>query len=275
VNRRQALNQTRVILAENHIEDASLEGEILLRHVLDIDRAQLFADLNLDISSAQETELKSFIVRRCNGEPSAYITGHKEFYGLDFVVNPRVLIPRPETEMLVEKTIELCRARAVSTVADIGTGCGAIAVSLAVNVPSVNVYATDISLDALAAAAQNAAQHRVEDRIIFLVGDLLEPLEESVDIIVGNLPYVRKADMAAGFEPEQALDGGIDGLDKIRKLCPQADKKLNKNGSLILEIGQGQVEAVCSLVKQSFPSGVIEVNRDLAGIDRMVTLRLT
>jgi len=215
------------------------------------------------------------VERRRRGEPSAYITGHREFFGLDFIINPHVLIPRPETELLVEKAIDLCRIRSISTITDIGTGCGAIAVSLAVNLAGVTVYATDVSSTALEVAAQNCAKYGVKDRIIFLQGDLLGPLPEPVDMIIANLPYVRKSDLAAGFEPELALNGGEDGLDKIKILCRQADEKLRKNGNLLLEIGQGQAEAVTAILRQSFPSALIEIDLDLAGIERMISLRLT
>ena len=275
MNRRQALTRARQILAENNIDDASLEGEILLRYVLGIDRAQLFADMDVEIRPSKVEELQNLMERRRRGEPSAYITGHREFFGLDFIVNRHVLIPRPETELLVEKAIDLCRTHAVTTIADIGTGCGAIAVSLAVNLPGLTVYATDISSLTLEIAAQNCTKYGVKDRIILLQGDLLEPLLKPVDIIIANLPYVRKVDLPAGFEPELALDGGEDGLDKIKSLCQQAGEKLLKNGRLILEIGQGQSDAVTSMLRQSFPAALIETDRDLAGIERMVCLRLT
>jgi release factor glutamine methyltransferase len=275
VKRRQALTQARDILADNHIDDAFLEGEILLRHVLGIDRARLFSDLDCDISHSHVEELMQLVERRRRGEPSAYITGHREFFGLDFIINHHVLIPRPETELLVEKAIDLCRTRSISTIADIGTGCGAIAVSLAVNLPGLTVYATDVSSPALEIAAQNGAKYGVKDRIILLQGDLLGPLPEPVDMIIANLPYVRKSDLTAGFEPELALNGGENGLDKIKILCRQADERLRKNGSLLLEIGQGQAEAVKIILRRAFPSALIEIDRDLAGIERMISLRLT
>jgi release factor glutamine methyltransferase len=275
VNRRQALNQARNALSENHIDDALLEGEILLRHVLGIDRATLFAELDAAISSTQVKALHQLVDRRLRGEPSAYITGHKEFFGLDFVVDPRVLIPRPETELLVEKVIDICQSHSVSSIADIGTGCGAIAISLAVNLPSITVYASDISPEALEVATQNCVKLGVKDRIRLLSGDLLDPLPEPVDIIVTNLPYVRKKDLSVGFEPVLALDGGEDGLDKIRTLCFQARNKLRKYGFLILEIGQGQADDVNAILREYFPRALIETDRDLAGIERMVCLRLT
>ena len=156
--------------------------------------------------------------------PAAYITGHREFYGLDFAVNSSVLVPRPETELLVEKALELARERSLSTIADIGTGCGAIAVSLAVNLPQTRIYATDISAPALEVALSNCRKHGVTDRVTLLEGDMLAPLPEPVDLIVANLPYVREPEMTGvntlGFEPPLALNGGPDGLDKICYLFP-------------------------------------------------------
>jgi len=279
VNCRQALANTRRALADNHIDDASLEAEILLRHALEINRVQLYSDLERDIIPLHEEALKKLLERRIQGEPSAYITGHREFYGLDFRVDRDVLIPRPETEMLVEKAISLTHSHPVSSIADIGTGCGAIALSLAVNLPTVTIYATDVSAAALGVARANCRKHGVTDRIILLEGDMLEPLPEPVDIIIANLPYVRESDMPPGgrlrFEPALALNGGENGLDGIRSLCHQAGNKLRGNGFILLEIGQGQAEAVTALFQDIFPSSRIEIESDLAGIERIASLRLT
>jgi release factor glutamine methyltransferase len=279
VNRKEALARAREILTDSHIDEAALEGEILLRHVLGKSRAQLFTDLDSDVSPDDYKLLNKLIQRRVKGEPSAYITGNKEFYGLNFIVNRHVLIPRPETELLVEKAIDICRNNSYFLIADIGTGCGAIAISLAVNLPSVKIYATDVSIKALEVAAQNCTKHGVTDRISFLRGDLLEPLPESIDLIIANLPYVREADIPAdgplSFEPQLALNGGERGLNKIERLCRQAGAKLNNQGSLLIEIGQGQAEDVKAILHKYFPSGLIEVQKDLAGIERVVSLRLT
>ena len=279
MNLKRALSQARKILAENKIDDASIEGEILLRHMLGITRAQLFASLDNDISDAQLDDFMKLVARRVNGEPTAYITGHREFYGLDFTVNQYVLIPRPETELLVDKVISLCRKHSYSKIADIGTGCGAIAVSLAVNLPSVEIYATDISAAALEVARQNCMKHGVAGRITLLTGDLLESIPEAVDLIIANMPYVRASDIPSkgplSFEPRLALDGGEKGLDKIRLLCHQAGKKLKDKASLLLEIGQGQAGEVVSILHNMFPQASIGVEKDLSGIIRIVCLRLT
>jgi release factor glutamine methyltransferase len=279
VNRRQALARARDILADYDIEDAYLEGEILLRHVLGIDRSHLYSELDVDLSPGQERALNQLLERRRSGEPSAYVTGHREFYGLDFNVDNNVLIPRPESELLVEKALELTRSRPVSAIADIGTGCGAIAISLAVNLPGVSVYATDLSPAALEVARTNCLRHGVAERVVLLRGNLLEPLRKPVDLIIANLPYVREADLPAGgplsFEPVLALNGGKDGLDRITILCSQARGKLDREGSLLLETGLGQAEHVAAVLRGVFPAGVIDIHRDIAGIERVVRLRLT
>jgi release factor glutamine methyltransferase len=279
VNLRHALSYARRTLAENGIEDASLEGEILLRHVLGINSAELYTNLDLNLSAKQERTFNSLLERRRCGEPSAYITGHREFYGLNFKVDRNVLIPRPETELLVDLTIKLTNDNHITKIVDVGTGCGAIAISLAVNLPQATVYATDISPTALEVARDNCKIHGVQERVMFLHGDLLEPLDEPVDMVVANLPYVRAADLKGnrtlGFEPELALNGGKDGLDRIRSLCHQAVKKLSKSGCMLLETGEGQAETASDILCKAFPAASIEVYKDLAGIERVVSLRLT
>ena len=276
---KQALSQTRGILAANNIEDTPLESELLLRHTLKINRVQLYLDLSRELSPKQEKIFWHLIKRRLNGEPTAYITGHREFYGLDFYVNPGVLIPRPESELLVEKAINLAYQRPISTIAEIGTGCGAIAISLALNLPEAKIYATDISAPALKVALFNCQKHGVANRICLLQGNMLDPLPEPVDLIVANLPYVKESELsetgAASFEPMVALNGGAAGLEKIRQLCQQSGSKLRSQGCLLLEIGQGQGKAVTTLLRSLFPSVAVEVTPDLSGIERVVSLCLT
>jgi release factor glutamine methyltransferase len=249
-----------------------------MRHALSISRVKLYSDLDRKLTPEEDKKFWQLAERRLAGEPSAYITGHREFYSLDFYVDPGVLIPRPETELLVERAVALAKERAVSTMADIGTGCGAIAISLAVNLPGVKIYATDISEVALRVARRNCQKYGVADRVCRLAGDLLDPLSETVDLIVANLPYVREGEVSGvntrGFEPALALDGGADGLEKIRRLCHQAEARLNPGGSLLLEIGAGQKEAVTRLLRSLFPKARIEVTKDLGGIDRVMCLTL-
>ncbi len=275
---KQALGRARKILVANSIEDAPLESELLLRHALKISQVQLYLDLNHELSPEQEETFWHLIKRCLEGEPSAYITGRREFYGLDFYVNPGVLIPRPESELLVEKVLNLAHQRAVSMIAEIGTGCGAIAISLALNLPEAKIYATDISAPALKVALFNCQKHGVANRICLLQGDMLDPLPEPVDLIVANLPYVRESELPptgpVSFEPILALNGGPEGLGKIHQLCRQAGSKLRPQGCLLLEIGQGQGKAVTSSLYSLFPSARIEVASDLSGMERVVGLCL-
>ena len=273
---KQALSRAREILVVNNVEDARLESELLLRHALKIDQIQLYQDLNRELKPEQE---KTFweLIRRCvNGEPTAYITGHREFYGFGFCVDPSVLIPRPESELLVEKALAMAQNRPISTIAEIGTGCGAIAISLALNLPQTKIYATDISTPALKVALFNCQKHGVLNRIYLLQGDMLDPLPEPVDLIIANLPYVREPELPrlTSFEPRLALDGGADGLEKIHQLCRLVSYKLRPDGCLLLEIGQGQGTEVTTLLRSLFPSAKIEVAPDLSGIERVVSLAL-
>lgn len=279
MNLRQALAHAREVLRDRDVEDASLEGEILLRYVLGVTRAHLFSYLEQEMSTEQEKALEQALERRLKGEPTAYILGHHEFYGLDFIIDNNVLIPRPESELLVEKAIELAGNKKITTIADIGTGSGAIAVSLAVNLPGATIYATDISAPALDIAGKNSNKHGVADRVILLQGNMLEPLPGPVDMIIANLPYVKASDLTAEraltFEPPLALNGGEDGLDVIRIFLDQACEKLNSKGCLLMEIGRGQAAPVTALLKKEFPSALIEMYRDLAGIERVASLSLT
>jgi len=275
---KQALARAREALMTDSIEDAPLESELLLRHVLKRDRVQLYLTLDYELSPEQDERFWGLIERRLDHEPTAYITGHREFYGLDFYVDSGVLIPRPESELLVDKALELAQNHALSTVAEIGTGCGTIAISLALNLPQAKIYATDISASAVKVAVSNCQRHGVVDRVCLLAGDMLDPLPEPVDLIVANLPYVREPELSrissADFEPRLALDGGPDGLEKIRRLCLQINDKLRPGGCLLLEIGKGQGRAVTTFLCSLFPSAEIELAPDLSDIDRVVSLTL-
>lgn len=275
---KQALERARGILLAHGIDEAHLEIQLLLRQASGISQVQLYLDIDRELDFEEEEGFRRLVERRLSGEPIAYIRGHREFCGLDFSVEPGVLIPRPESELLVEQAIRLAEEGAVSTVAEVGTGCGAVAISLALNLPRTKIYATDISASALKVARFNCQKHGVADRVCLLHGDMLHPLPEPVDIIIANLPYVREAELpqvsSAGFEPLLALNGGVDGLDKIRQLCQQAGDRLRPGGSLLLEIGQGQAMAVTTLLGRLFPSAEIEVMPDLSGIERVVRATL-
>jgi len=279
VTLKQVINRARDILVANNIEEAYLECELLVRHVLSLSRVQLYLDLDRELSLEEEEDFWQLIKRRLNGEPTAYIIGHREFYGLDFYVEAGVFIPRPESELLVEQALKLAQNRPVSSIADIGTGCGVIAISLALSLPQVKIYATDISASALKVALVNCQKHGVVGRVCLLQGDMLAPLPEPVDLIIANLPYVTEAELpqvsSASFEPLEALGGGSDGLEKIRQLCHKVGDRLCLGGCLLVEVGQGQARAVTTLLSGLFPSAVIEVVPDLSGIDRVVSLTFT
>jgi len=275
---KEALAHARRVLNNNNIEDAPIESELLLRHILRVGRVQLYLRLDQELSPDQQEALWQVVRRRLEHEPTAYITGHREFYGLDFYIDSNVLIPRPETELLVEKAIELARNNTIRAIADIGTGSGVVAISLAVHLPHAEIYAADISVAALRIARLNCQKHGVVDRVHLLEGNMLEPLPGPVDLIVANLPYVKESDISlvntVKYEPSLALDGGSDGLEKIRLLCAQAKSRLQPQGNLLLEVGWGQSGMVADFLYSLFPSARIEVIPDLSGIGRVVSLAL-
>jgi release factor glutamine methyltransferase len=279
---KEALHNTAKTLAANAVEEAPLEAELLLMHSMDLGRIGLYLSLEDDMPSQSGNALSELVGRRLRGEPNAYILGHREFYGLDFYVGPGVLIPRPETETLVEEAVAFTRHNFPSVdpiIADIGTGSGAIAVSLARLFPRAKVYAADISRQALDIAALNCIRHGV--RVELLQGDLLAPLPQPVDIIVANLPYVADGDMAElsteirDYEPRIALSGGVDGLDSIRRLIVAAPDRLRVGGVVLLEIAPSQVDALTSWAAGLDSWSDVDVIRDYGGVARIVELVLT
>jgi release factor glutamine methyltransferase len=277
----QALSRAREILTANNIEDASLECEILLRYALKISRVQLYLDLYHELSPKQEENFWSLITRRANHEPTAYITRHCEFYGFDFYVDHRVLIPRSGSELLVDQTLKLMlkhsiKKRRPCLIAEVGTGSGAIAISIARHLPQVKIYASDISAPALEVAAINCQKHQVANRIDLLLGNMLEPLLKPVDLIVANLPYIKESEMnelspeIQVFEPRLALAGGEDGLAKIHQLLTQARGKLRARGSMLLELGDGQISETASLARHYFPHAEVEAVPDILGVSRVL-----
>jgi len=274
---RQALSLARERLAgAAEVDNPSLECEVLLRHVLQIDRVGLHLRLDEQLSSKDEATFRQFVQRRLDGEPVAYITGKREFYGLEFSVDRRVLIPRPESELLVDEAIKFSKNNSILTAADIGTGSGAIAVSLAKNIPGITVYAVDNSPAALEVAAENVRKHGLADRIKLRQGSLLEPLPHPVDLIIATLPYIRSGDLSsltfARFEPVSALDGGHNGLDKIFEFSRRLVSKIRRGGCVLIEIGDGQAKAVSEYILTRYPSITLTVLPDLSGIDRVVRI---
>jgi len=280
----EALQSATQTLLRTKIDDASVEAELLLGHILKMSRTQLYTEPERVLTSAETKHLRRLVRCRLDHEPTAYILGHCEFYGIDFCIDPHIFIPRPETELLVEKAVEL--AHRIShpekqiTIADVGTGCGAIAISLALALPQAKIYATDISASALQVAGMNCQRHTVNSQVELLQGNLLEPLPRPVDMIVANLPYIKDCEFKdlspeiRKFEPTIALAGGEDGLDKIQQILEQMPGKLNDEACFLLEIGQGQGEMVTSLIKSYSPQASIELIPDLGGIERVVKVIL-
>ena len=266
-------------LSGRRIDNPNLEAEVLLRHVLDLRRETFFASLDEDLTADRETLVLELVTQRASGTPLAYLTGRREFFGLDFVVNPSVLIPRQETELLVEKVLELAEHHTgeVLTVVDVGTGAGAIAVAIAYNSPDAAVVATDVDPEALKVAAENCRRHGVAGRVRLEQGDLLKPIVSPVDIVVSNPPYLTSKDMAFAplevkREPAVALYAGDDGLDVIRRLFRQLPSKLKAGGSAFIEIDPLQLEAVVILATEAFPNAGVSFERDLLGLARVVVI---
>ncbi len=277
-----ALRRARALLGAGGIEEAGIEAEVLLRHLLGMSRAQLYTDGDRELSEEEQRRFRTLVERRRRGEPAAYLTGHREFYGLDLLVDPRVLIPRPESELLVELALRYLRDTGLASspclVADIGTGSGALAIALATYLPQALVYATDISPEALDVAAINCRRHGVADRVTLLQGDLLRPLPGLVDVLVANPPYVRQRDMSSlapeihDHEPAVALEGGRDGLEVVRRLLPQTPGKLRPGGALFMEVGYDQGAEVRRMAEGLFPGAPVQLERDLSGIERVLTV---
>jgi release factor glutamine methyltransferase len=255
---------------------ARLDAEVLLAHVLGLSRAGLLARLDDALDARTLAQYEELVKRREGGEPVAYLTGHKEFFGLDLTITPDVLVPRPETESVVEACLELLPADRPALMADVGTGSGAIAVAVARQRPRTRIYATDISATALEVARRNCLRHRVQDRVVLLQGNLLEPLPERVHVIAANLPYVPEGEAApdvAMWEPHVAIfGGGRDGTQLIRALLAQAPRYLLPGGAVVLETAHSQGRAVSQLARDAFPAAQVELRRDLAGYDRIVLI---
>jgi len=256
--------------------DARLDAETLLMHVLGRDRAYLYAHPELELSCRELNRYNQLLDRRANGEPLQYITGHQEFWGLDLLVTPAVLIPRPETEHSVEAALELLPDFESPHIIDVGTGSGCIALALASELPNAHIDAVDISVEALQVARKNGQRLGLGDRITFAQSDLLEkylPVGPTFDVVVSNPPYVgkREADKlqieVRQHEPHCALFGGEQGLDIYRRLIPQAHRVLKPSGWLVMEIGYSQEQDIKELLRDWHD---VRCRPDLRGIPRVV-----
>jgi release factor glutamine methyltransferase len=273
---REALTVAATQLASDpHLRDnATRDAELLLLHTLEISRVTLIAHSGRELTSTQQTLYEKNITRRLRHEPIQYITGQQEFYGLTLHVTPAVLIPRPETEHLIEAVLKLLPPDKPLRIADIGTGSGAIAIALAAHLPQATIIALDISREALTSAATNAGEHNVASRIQFLQSDLLSVFDhpaETFDAIVSNPPYIPESDRSTlhpqvrDHEPAAALFAGETGLDIYRRLIPQALNALKPNGLLALEFGHGQQADLAVLLanwqKVSFVNDLRQIPR--------------
>ncbi len=258
-----------------HIEDGSLAVQVTLAHVLEKSREFVLAHPEYRLNPEQYRQLDYLLSRLEQGEPLAYLTGQREFFGLSFSVSPAVLIPRPETEILVEKALDWLESHPRCRLAvDVGTGSGCIAASLTYHVRDLKCVAVDRSWPALQIARHNFARLGVSQRIFLMRGNLLDAVGGSFDLVCANLPYIPADELellpVSQFEPRLALDGGLKGLRWIAELIHDGVRWLNTGGLLLLEIETGQAEQVIQLASQSFPTARIEVIHDLQGLPRVV-----
>ena len=258
---------------------ARLDAELLLAHVLGVGRAQVVANLRDELSEQVCEQFMALTARRADLEPVAYLTGEREFYGMMLYVDRRVLVPRPETELLVDLALRAARSapRKELRVADIGTGSGAIALAVAAHLPEARVVATDLSIDALDVARRNIQRHGLGEQITLLHGAGLGVLPGQVDLLLSNPPYTVLAEVDENVrrhEPHLALDAGPEGLAVIRELIVDAPRYLD-HGTMLIEIAAWQGPAVVDLAVGAFPGAGIAVHRDLAGLDRVLEIRVS
>lgn len=281
----EAINRAAQKLSGCGITNARLDAEVLLSHILERDRAWLITHNNDGLDNERYKLFEDAIDRRSRREPLQYIIGRQEFWGLEFTVTHDVLIPRPETELLIETAINILRdANKQAMIVDLCTGSGCVAVSLAKELANARIFAVDKSSQALAVARENAQRHGVSDRIRFLEGDLYAPLEELdirglVDVITANPPYIRSGDLpmlqpeVRDYEPELALIAGTEGTEVQQKIIESATDLLEKHGTLIMEMGMGQAEILKRMIDEVGTYDKPEILKDLAGIDRVLVVK--
>jgi release factor glutamine methyltransferase len=280
----ELLNWSTNCLKDHRIESPRLNAELLLARSLNLSREELYIHFNGQLKEKEKETMKGLIERRISGEPLQYILGHQEFWSIDFKVDPRVLIPRPETELLVEQTLLILSENPLGSTPyalEIGTGSGAVAISLAKEVRNLFLVATDISRDALLLAKENAKSAGVLHQVKFVNGDLFEPFHpfgerEPFDLILSNPPYITFSEIdelpkeVRDYEPVIALNGGEDGFDFYRRIVSQAPFYLRRGGWLLLEVGQGQGEMVLKMMAQEGHFLMSEMIQDLSSIERVV-----
>lgn len=284
-NIREILDKADEYLGRHEVESPRLDAEVLLADLLNTERIKLYVNYDYPLTSEQKSAYRKRLEKRAKGQPLSYITGKKEFMSLDFIIEPGVLIPRPETEELVEEILRFCRSRDWQSprIVDLGTGSGAILVSLAHYLPESRGVGIDISSGAADVARRNVAKHDLQDRLAVLEGSWAEPLlpdkAGEVDLVVSNPPYIADEDMEdlprhVREEPDRALAAGSDGLRSYRELIPQSAELLREGGLLALEIGHDQGEEILSLLSSDGFWQDVELKQDGGGRDRIIFARL-
>ncbi len=272
------LNWTKQYFGEKGVENPRLDAEVLLSHILRKDRLYLYVNFDQPLEGAELAAFRAAVKKRAARLPVAYITGEKEFMGLDFQVTPAVLIPRPDTEILIEAALKTLGSADSPRILDIGTGSGAICISMLVNLPSAEAVTVDISPEAILVAKSNAERHGVSQRLTFCQGDLFNPVKGQVfSAIISNPPYIPEADILTltpevRQEPNLALAGGKDGLDFYRRIIQEGRNYLAPNGFIAMEVGIGQARQVADLAEKSGYFIVSEIVKDYGGIERVVIL---
>lgn len=262
-------------LNKNEVQDSSIISRILAEYILNFNRQEIIANLDKEVKEEQRVRYYLALIEIIQGMPIQYITNKQEFMKLDFYVDENVLIPQPDTEILVEKAIEEAKKIGNVEILDMCTGSGCIGISIAKNIENAKVTLVDISKNAIEIAKKNALRNKVESQLTFIQSNMFEKVEKKFDIIVSNPPYIKtdvipKLDKQVQNEPHIALDGGKDGLKFYKIIIEEAKKYLEENGKLILEIGYDQKEEVENLIKQSGQYKKIEVIKDLSQNDRVI-----
>jgi len=267
-------------LTQAAVDAPRLTAEVVLAHGLDLTRTQLLTRPDGPVTPDQLARAQRDLDRLVNGEPLAYVVGHREFYDVDLLTDRRALIPRPETECLIEHAVQVMTDHPAPLIADVGTGCGAIAVTLAKHLPRAQIIATDLSPDAIELARENAHRLGVTARIDFRVGSLLEPITETIDLLAANLPYIDDKDWPflartiRGHEPKMAFIGGPDGLALVRALLHDAPRVTHSDSIILLEIGAYHGDTVMEIAQHTFPRAYIEIKPDYAGLDRLAVIEV-
>ncbi len=274
MTRKELLKQGKETLLQKQIEDASTIARLLLQFVLKSNRIELVKNDTKEVKKEEKEQYEQLMEEILKGKPLQYLTKHQEFYGLNFYVDSNVLIPQPDTEILVEEVVHIAKQEKKKEILDIGTGSGCIGISLAHSIEEVSIMMSDISNKALEVAKKNSKSNHVAEKITFVQSDLFEKIENTFDIIVSNPPYIETnviptLSKQVQQEPYIALNGGEDGLTFYRKLLQEAPKYLNKNGYLCMEIGYNQKEKILQLAQKIGIYKKVEIKQDLAGNNRV------